>query len=257
MRIARSTTLLSILALAALFLGAACGRAGAAGAERQPVPKPAQFACDHADEAIKAASFSERVNMAVAAIQQPCRPLPGSITGALRQGKWPDGAGVKIQERETLMIEALKGRFPEAETLAVSLLEQGSWPDGAEFTLQEGADVIRNLGGGLTPYRVHLLLDIWEQKPDDYVRWAVLDVLRNSTLDEARLPALDAVWNSKDALQKLGQDEIAVQPEKTADGVLARVIKNLPQGSMLQWALRLAGSHPGELSKAAKQARGL
>src|SRR5690606_37841563 len=131
-----------------------------------------------------------------------------------------------------------KGRA-EAESLAVRILENGSFPGGPEIEMATGAELVEGLAPALDEYRTGLMLDIYEQVEDATVCNAVIRALRNSDRPEAILPALDAYWNTPQAKAE-AQATFSEEPEKEPDAILARVIKTLPEGPALDWALRIS-----------------
>lgn len=229
------------------------GPATAAATAAAPAPIP----CAKVSDAIVTASGSERVTVAIGAIERKCRPLPPMIDGALRSGEWNDKAPLASPDRTILLVRATEAAYPEAETLAVMLIETGNWPDGEPLELEAGAQVIRSLKGVLTTYRVRLLLDVFEQVKEPTVRQAVIQTLRASKAEEALLPALEAAYEEKGPVQETANTSVSEQPEKNPPALHARLIRTLPEGALLNWALRLANRHPSGPVAAAKKARGL
>ncbi len=213
--------------------------------------------CAEVPAAISKATGPERAGLVISAIEHKCRPLPAVVVTALRDGKWEDGLALSAAERTILLAQATEAKYSEAETLAVSLIESGVWPDEQPLATESGVQLIRALTGVLTPYRVHLLLDVFEQVQEVGVRQAVVLSLRGSRLDEALLPALEAAYEAAGTLQEAGTASIAAQPEKTPPQLHARLIRSLPEGPLLNWALGLADRHDSDAVKAAKKARGL
>jgi hypothetical protein len=228
------------------------GPAAAAGSTA-PAPVP----CAKVSAALVAAKESERITVAISALERKCRPIPPMIEGALRTGEWNDGVSLAAPDRTILLVRATEAAYPEAETLAVSVIETGSWPDSAPLDIEPGSQVIRSLKGVLTTYRVHLLLDVFEQVKEPMVRQAVIQTLRGSKRDEALLPALEAAYEESGTVQEAAATSISEQPEKALPAVHARLIRTLPEGALLNWALRLANRHPSSPVAAARKARGL
>jgi hypothetical protein len=259
MRTKRILAILCILTLAAAAPLAAQARTKKEGG--RPAPSPAgtaaSSACAEAAKKLQQAPPAERPAAAMAAMDKRCRPLPEALWTALRDGVWPDKLPLSAVDRDTLLVLAERNGYSEADTMAVALIERGRWPDGSELSLNTGAELIRFLGPTLTTYRVRLLLDVFEQKPSDFVRLAVLQALSESKLDEALLPALEAYWEGQGVMQQMAFRTISGQVEKTPDGTLARLVRKLPQGPLLNWAARMAKSHPSAPVDLAKKARGL
>ncbi len=243
--------------------GAAVLAAPAAAQDRQSAPaqRAAEAAvsvpCDGMADALQRATPAARLGLARAAIRQDCRPLPAPILTALRDGKWADGAELDLLDRTALTAQAAGARYAEAESLSVLALESGSWPDGMTLTVESGAYLLRGLAPALTPYRVRLVLDIYEQKAVPPVRLAALETLRRSSRLEALLPALDANIFESGPVREAGLASLLEQEEKNPADVLARVIRELPDGPLLQWAARLASQYPSGSVAAAKKRRGL
>jgi hypothetical protein len=227
------------------------GPATAAGDEPVPVP------CAQIPEAIRQAPAPKRIDLAVGAIARNCRPLPAAVLAALRTGHWEDGIEAELPDRSIMVVRATEAAYPEAETLAVQLIETGRWPTGEPLSIESGSQMIRALKGVLTTFRAHLLLDVFEQLKDPMVRQAVVQTLRSSKLDEALLPALEAAYEESGSLREAANTSVSEQPEKTPPALHARLIRKLPEGPLLNWALRLANRHPSSPVEAAKKARGL
>jgi hypothetical protein len=217
---------------------------------------PTPIPCAQVPAAISKAAPPDRVGLVLAAIDRKCHPLPAIVMAALRSAKWDDGAELSLSDRTTLLAQATGATYPEAETLAVKLLETGLWPDQTPLATETGTQVIRALKNVLTTYRVHLLLDVYEQVKEPNVQQAVIQSLAASKLDEALLPALEAAYEETGPLQDAGTASIAAQPEKTAPELHARLIRKLPKGVLLEWALNLADRHPSSPVTAARKARG-
>lgn len=217
----------------------------------------AEMSCDQIVSGLSQAPAAERFDLAMAALSRPCKPLPDPIRSALEKGIWPDGREAGLNQRLPLLTQAVTQRYVEAETLAVAILENGVWPDGTSLDLTSGGDIIQSLEGALTPYRVRLLLDVFEQIDQDYVRYHIIKTLRASDEDAALLPALSAFWDGSSWLQQAALATIGDQPEETPGAVLARLIGNLPEGPLLNWALRLANQHPSSQVAGARRDRGL
>ena len=246
-------TLVADLAGAGLVLGLALvGPVFAAGGD-----DAASIPCAQVPAAIGKAPEAERVNLVLAAIDRKCHPLPAVVMAALRSGAWADSAALSLSSRTLLLTQATAAAYPEAETLAVKLIETGTWPDGQQLYAESGAQVIRAFKGLLTTYRTGLLLDVFEQVKEPSVRQAVLQTLRDAKFDEALLPALDAAYEETGSVQETAIASVAAQPEKTPPGLHARLIRKLPKGALLDWALRLADRHPSDPVAAAKKARGI
>ncbi|MCA9729011.1 MAG: hypothetical protein KC729_15065 [Candidatus Eisenbacteria bacterium] len=207
------------------------------------------------DDAILQTGIKVRLEKALELVRGGCMTIPGPIWTVVQKGSYSDGNTVSINNRILLIDTAIAAGYVEAESLAVSALEGGKFPDGTELAPDTGAALLEGLGPALTPYRIGLLLDVYEQVNAAVVRDAVIRTLRNSDRPEALLPALDASWRSK-ASGPEARKTFAEQPEKTPDAILARVIGNLPEGPALDWAIDLAQSEKGELSMKAAQARG-
>jgi hypothetical protein len=241
------------LAGAGLVLGLALvGPAFAAGDDN-----PAAIPCAQVPAAISKAPEAERVGLVLAAIDRKCHPLPAVVLAALRSGAWDDSAALSPSDRTLLLVQATAAAYPEAETLAVKLIEAGAWPNGQPLHAESGTQVIRAFKGMLTTYRTHLLLDVFEQVKEPSVRQAVIQALRDAKLDEALLPALEAAYEETGPVQAAAISSIAAQPEKTPPALHARLIRKLPKGALLDWAVRLADRHPSDPVAAAKKARGI
>jgi uncharacterized protein YeaC (DUF1315 family) len=219
--------------------------------------KPAPIPCEQIGAAIDKAPGPERVGLAVGAIARKCSALPASVMNAVRAGRWDDGAALQAPDRTILLARATTAAYPEAESLVVKILEVGSWPDEVALTTDEGAQLVRSLKDVLTPYRVRLLLDVFEQVKEPAVRQAVLQTLRASKLDVALLPALEAAYDEKGPVQEAGLATISAQPEKTPPELHARLIRKLAKGPILDWAVRLAKVHPSGAVAAALKTRGI
>lgn len=236
-----------------LLLGLAlAGPAFAAGDDNA-----AAVPCAQVGAAISKAPEAERVNLVVSAIDRKCRPLPATVWAALRLGAWEDSTPLSPSERTVLLARGTAAAYPEAETLAVNVLERGSWPSGQPLGTDSGAQLIRALQDVLTPYRTHLLLDVFEQVKEAPVGQAVIQTLRGSKLEEALLPALEAAYDKTGPLQEAALGTLSAQSEKTPEALHARLIRKLPEGALLNWALRLAKSHPSDAVAAAMKARGI
>jgi hypothetical protein len=219
--------------------------------------KPAPTPCDQVDDAIKNAPGPMKAAVAAAAIDRKCVPLPAGILAALRGGQWAGPELVEPGDRVAVLVRAAEAHYAEAESLAVQVLEAGAWPDGAPLGFEPGAIVIRSLKGAMNRYRTHLCLDVYEQVKEPIVRQAVIQALRGSTLDEALLPAVEAALEESGTLHEAGITSIADQPEKTPPLVLARLVRKLPEGPLLNWALRLSNRYPSSPVAAAKKERGI
>jgi hypothetical protein len=245
--------LVAALAGTGLVLGPALvGPASAAGDD-----VAAAIPCAQVPAAIGQAPAADRVGLAIAAMDRKCRPLPAVVVAALRLGAWADSAALSPSDRTVLLAQATAAAYPEAETLAVKLIETGIWPGGQPLGTDAGAQVILAFKGVLTTYRTCLLLDVFEQVKEPAVRQAVIQTLHDSKLDEALLPALDAAYEETGPVQEAALSSVAAQPEKTPAALHARLIRKLPKGALLNWALRLATSHPSDAVAAAKKARGI
>jgi hypothetical protein len=218
---------------------------------------PAALPCAQVAAAISKAPEPERVGLVFAAIDRKCRPLPGVVMAALRFGAWEDSAALSPGGRTGILAQATAAAYPEAETLAVKLLENGAWPSGELLSTDAGAQLVRAFADVLTTYRMHLLLDVFEQVNASNVRLAVIQTVRDSKLIEALLPALEAAYGEAGPLREAALTSIAARPEKTPMALHARLIRQLPKGAFLDWALRLAKDHPSETVAAAKKARGI
>lgn len=215
------------------------------------------FPCDQAEAKIMQAQPNQRVPLAEGAIKASCRPIPAPILNVLRTGTWPDNAPIAPQGRITLLVRATEAAYAEAETLTVGMLENGAWPEGSQIAFDDGANLIRSLKPVLTRFRGRLLLDVYEQIRIPAVRQAVLHTLRGADFEEALLPALDAVYEETGPLQVSGLTTIAEEPEKVPAEVHARLIRKLPEGPLLAWAVRLANSHSSPAVQAARKERGI
>jgi len=217
------------------------------------------ISCEKMGAAILAADVSKRLSLAQTAIRRACRPAPAPLWDAIRTGQWSDSAPLAPAFRVSLLVLMIGKRYAEAESLGVQLLEgNGHWPaDGAAFNQPEAVDVISSLKSALTPYRIRLLLDIYDQVSDTKVRLAVVRALQESKSDEAMLAVVSACWDSTDEVKTAGEEAVKKQPEKSADGVLARLIRQLPAGPVLDGAVRLAKAHSGPEVQAALAKRGL
>lgn len=244
-------TILTVLALA--WSVCAPSQASAQGGSSE---KP-MIDCGKIAAAISEVPAGERYELARTAITGNCRPLSEPILSAIGKGRWLDGHEVGSEYRLALLTLAVSGSHAEAESMAVAILEEGRWPDGRALDLETGGQIIRSLQPVLTPYRVRLLLDVYEQINQEFVRFHVLQTLRTSDLDAALLPALDSFWGGSHSLQQAAMATLGDQPEKIPDAVLGRLIRNLPEGPMLNWALRLASQHPSSQVAAARRERGL
>jgi hypothetical protein len=218
---------------------------------------PDSVPCESVAEAILRAEGTERIDLSQSAIRRGCRPVPAPIWSAIRFGRWTDDRGIDAHDRSVLLGLMASARYPEAETLSVELLQDGHWPDGTPLGLQQGSLLIQGLKPGLTPYRVHLLLDIYEQQSEPFVRVAVLQALSGSDRPEALLPALDACLADSGQARSVALGIISAQPEKTTEGVLARLIRDLPDGPTLTWARQLGERHPSAAINTALKKRGL
>jgi hypothetical protein len=246
-------TLVAGLAGIGFALGSAMvGPAAAAGDDNT-----AAIPCAQVSAAISKAPETERAGLVLAAIDRKCHPLPAVVLTALRSGAWEDSAALSPGGRIGLLAQATAAAYPEAETLAVKLIETGTWPSGQPLTTEAGAQLIRSFKGVLTTYRTRLLLDVFEQVKEPTVRQAVIQTLRDSKLDEALLPALAAAYETTGPVQDAALSSIAAQPEKTPAELHARLIRKLPKGAFLDWALRLAKDHPSDPVAAAKKAGGI
>lgn len=232
------------------------------GKAQQGTPQPGtgdgSEACQRISQDLAKAEVAGRMALARAALKEPCRPMPAMVGSALGTGQWSDSQVLSPGDRMALLALAVEARYPEAETLAVRLLEEGKWPGGSDLLLEEGGSVIRSLGPALTPYRVHLLLDIFEQREQAFVRTAILETLRRSPLEEALLPALEAYFGETGDVQQAALATLNAQPEKTPPEVLLRLVRNLPDGPSYRWAVRLGKqleSHK-EIQAAIKQREG-
>jgi hypothetical protein len=241
----------STLGLAQVSQPAAISGGSTTGAASPPVLADS---CARLTEGIKNPSL-DRGALSRDALHLPCRPMPAAIWGAIEKGKWADGTALPSILRTNLLVVATESRYPEAESLAVKTLDGGRWPSGEEIVMEEGAGIIRSLKPTLDPYRVHLLLDVYEQQTDPVVRLAVLETLNGSPLEESLLPALESYYEDNDSVQRAGLTNLKNQPEKTPAEILARLVRKLPNGPFQEWAQRLARRHPSDPVKAALQER--
>ena len=86
---------------------------------------------------------------------------------------------------------------------------------------------------------------------------AVIETLRGSPLPEALLPALEANAHGEEATRAAGAATLKGQAGKDAAEVLAELIRQLPEGPLLNWAHRLAERYPTAAVSAALKERGL
>jgi hypothetical protein len=181
--------------------------------------------------------------------------MPPIIWSAIGSGKWGDDQRLEPADRIGILAAAVQSRYPEAETLLVAVLQEGAWADSTPISLEEGSALIRAAKPALTPYRVHLFMDVYEQRMEPVVRSAVLETLKDSPLPEALLPALAAYYEETGQVQQAGLSSLHTQPEKTPPEVLLRLIKTLPEGPSYQWAKRLGTHHPSPEIEAALRER--
>ena len=222
-----------------------------------PVPRDSlAVSCDKMADALLKADAAGRSILAHQAITRPCRPIPMPLWSAIRFGKWEDSQPLDAEARGDLLALMVQNRYPEAETLAVSLLETGRWPENLPMTQAQAGKIVLGLKPALTRYRIGLLLDIYEQVPEQYIRFSVLQALDGSDRPEALLPAVDACWNDSSTVRLKALSTVAAQKEKTPDRLLARLINTLPDGPMLQWAERLGARHPSAEVSDAMRKRG-
>ena len=196
-----------------------------------------------------------RLEAALEMIRGGCMSIPGPIWYVIQKGDYPDGVIVSMHDRVLMINTAIAAGHAEAESLSVSVLENGGFPDGPQIEPTTGAMILEGLAPALNPYRVGLLLDIYEQINQPEVRNAVIRTLRSSDRPEALLPALDAYWMSPPARAE-AMATFAEEPDKDPDAILARVIGVLPSGPALDWAARLTEKSQGALSTKAARARG-
>lgn len=238
-----------VLALGGFVPGQAQAQEGTSG-------KP-QIDCALFTKGMSEVPAAERFDLARSAIEGNCRPLSEPILSALRKGSWLDGKEVGFEHRLSLLDLAVSGHHAEAESLAVKILENGQWPDGRALDLETGGRIIKSMRSVLTPYRVRLLLDVYDQISQEHVRLNVLQTLRASNEEAALLPALDSFWSGSHSLQQAALANLGDQPDPMPDVVLGRLIRNLPEGPLLNWALRMANQHPSSQVAAARRDRGL
>jgi len=242
----------------ALVLAAATGLVSQAWAADPPAAKKAAVVpCDKTADAIRQQAPAARLALAQDAIKQKCQPLSPPIVSAITKSAWEDGSPLAMKDRLDLTIRATSAGYPEAETLTVVALEMGRWPDGKEIEFGDGAQLVQSLKPVLTPYRTHLLLDIYEQITVPSVRLAVVLALRGSKLNEALLPAIDACYKETGPTHEAGMTAAAAEPEKSPDPILARLLKSLPEGPFLNWAMTLAKDNSSPVVASAKKDRGL
>ena len=210
--------------------------------------------CEKAENALHAAPAPQRLATAVDILKSRCQPLLPEILTAMKTRQWSDRTSIPNEDRVTLLNTGVAQGYEEAIAASVSVLETGMWPGNEPLDMVSGAKVAEGLGMALDPYRILLLLDVYEQIDLPAVRSAVIRALRHGTGAEALLPALDAYWTGKGETQVLAAEVIAAQPEKKADAVLTRVAAELPKGPALVWAERLATAHGVEAAvRAAKR----
>jgi hypothetical protein len=217
---------------------------------------PDSVPCEAVADAILQGEDGRRIDLSESAIRRGCRPVPAPTWSAVRYGRWTDERAIDARDRSALLGLMAAARYPEAETLAVELLQNGRWPEGSSLDLQQGSLLIQGLKSDLTKYRIHLLLDIYEQQREPVVRMAVLQSLSNSNDPEALIPAVDACLADSGQVRSVALGVISAQPEKTAEGVLARLIGDLPDGPTLAWARNLGQQHPSEAVSSALKKRG-
>ncbi len=225
---------------------------GTTGASQAP---PAT--CETLSARLNSGDSAARLTAAEELLRQNCHPVPPAIVSALREGRWDAGTEIVPSDRARLASVGMQYRFAGAETLAVAALEEGQWPDGEMLDISSGAVLLRGLKYALTPYRVNLLLDIYDQREHPLVRSSVIQALDGATAPEALLPVLDAYFHEEAATQAAAIEVLSKQPEGAPTEVLARVIRHLPKGRALEWAVRLAREHPTPQLDAAVKERGL
>jgi len=229
----------------------------AAGTAEKPAEAGSPVPCPELLQQAAQAPAEKRVPAYADAMSKRCRPLPAAFWTALRDGQWAEGEAIASHDRAMLLTLAMREKYADAETLVVRTVEYGRWPDGSDIPLAQGGELVRSLAFALTPYRVRLLLDVYEQVPKDFVRLAVVQTLASSNLDAAMLPVLDAYLEGKGSPAQAARGILISQPEKQPAGVLARLIRKLPQGPLLDWAVQLAEKHPSEPVDQARKERGV
>ncbi len=215
-----------------------------------------QVDCAGLGAQLDAAPADQRTRLVHDGLEGKCKPMPSSVWEALQTGKWKDGQALSDDDRVLLISVADTGQYAEAETLAVGAIGSGTWSDGSALSLTDGGKLIRSLKPVLTTYRVHLLMDVYEQVTDPWIRGAVIETLAGSNLPEALLPAIDSYWSGTDKIQAAAVAALEAQPEKVPEKVLARVILQVPDGAIFTWAKTLAEHHPSPEVQAALKKRG-
>ena len=206
------------------------------------LPSPgAAASCDELEAQLMRETGNQRHQTATNFIAQGCLGTSSEVWSAIHNGVWSDGDSLATADaRSSLVRFAMLKGFVDAETLAVQVLQSGLWPDGSELVLDEGIVMVQGLEARLTPYRVGLLLDIYEQIPDERVRKSVVQTLRATQRPEAILPALDAFWHDVGDLQAVANTSIGLQPEQDPNKVLTRLARTLDDPVHLEWVRRLA-----------------
>lgn len=233
---------------AALALGIALVATGPARGETR-------LSCDTLDQSINSASPSARLDTATQGLALKCPSLSAELRLALREGHWADGASLTAAERTSLFQNAIGLRYAEAESLCVEVLSGGRWPGGTELDVSDGIGLLRSLKPALTPYRTRLLLDIYEQLPDDAVHAAVIETLAGRPEPEAWLPALEAHWQAEGEVKAAAESALSQRKDRTPDALLAELIQKLPNDNTLSWAIQIAKGADAPLAKKAAAAR--
>ncbi|MFN8548584.1 MAG: hypothetical protein U0527_11645 [Candidatus Eisenbacteria bacterium] len=214
-----------------------------------------RLACDTLDQSINSATPAARLDTAIQGLALKCPALSAELRLALRQGHWADGTPLRAQERTNLFQVAIGFRYTEAESLCVEVLSGGRWPEGGELDLSDGIGLVRSLKPALTPYRTRLLLDVYEQLPDDEVHAAVIETLAGRPEPEAWLPALEAHWEAEGDARVAAEAALAAKQGQDPDALLATLIQTLPNDNTLAWAIQIAKSADAPLAKKAAAKR--
>lgn len=227
---------------------------------KTPPPAPAApapvISCQDAEQRIGRASGKLRDDLVGAAIDLHCEPLPPIVQKAIFDGKWGDKSAVAIESRAAYLGRAIRARYPAAESLAVTLITNGQWPGGPALDAAHADHCILALKGSLTPYRIGLLLDVYDQVHGVETRSAVLSTLCGAKGPEALLPALDAYLRLDGALKQSAKACLDAEPEHDPVLVLARVVREV-KASCLPWAAELTKGQQSPAILQAKKARGL
>lgn len=201
--------------------------------------------CEQLEAEIQKKTGAERIASARTYVTEGCLTPTSALWRAIETGVWSNGDTLSSETSDRaflVKVSFFKG-FAAAETLVVSTLQSGVWPDGDAIVIDEGIVLVEALEAKLTPYRIGLLLDIYEQIPNERVRIAVVQTLRASQRPEAILPALDAFWTEEGELKNAANTSIGLQPEQEPKPVLTRLARELDDETMRSWIRRLAEAH--------------